>query len=137
MWMSLTVFMLLAWLLTSSICIFRSIIGLPCPGCGLTRAFLAVMRGDPAAAFSAHPLFLLAAVSLAAAAIIMFIKPVLLSSRPASVVIVVIFVVFFAVYIYRMIIYFPTSEPLTFNQNAFIPRILNWLRSLIVWLGAA
>ena len=37
-------------------CVFLYFLGIPCPGCGMTRAFQAVLRLDLAAAFSFHPL---------------------------------------------------------------------------------
>jgi hypothetical protein len=37
------------------VCLFRAISGLPCPGCGLTRALSSLIQGNPAAAFSYHP----------------------------------------------------------------------------------
>ncbi|HBZ65072.1 MAG TPA: DUF2752 domain-containing protein [Lachnospiraceae bacterium] len=36
-------------------CLFRFVTGLPCPGCGGTRAFAAVLRGDLIHAFFYHP----------------------------------------------------------------------------------
>lgn len=38
-------------------CVFRLMTGVPCPGCGMTRAWLAALRLDFAAAFAYHPLF--------------------------------------------------------------------------------
>ena len=38
-------------------CPVRSIIGIPCPGCGLTRACLAALHLDFSAAFAWHPMF--------------------------------------------------------------------------------
>lgn len=38
-------------------CVFRLMTGIPCPGCGMTRAWLAALRLDFAAAFAYHPLF--------------------------------------------------------------------------------
>ena len=38
-------------------CPFRYFFGVACPGCGMTRALLAVLRGDFAAAFGYHPLW--------------------------------------------------------------------------------
>ena len=38
-----------------SLCAFRSITGLPCPGCGLTRAFVSLSRGNVARAWDLNP----------------------------------------------------------------------------------
>lgn len=40
-------------------CAFRFITGIPCMGCGLTRAWLSALRLDFAAAFNYHQLFFL------------------------------------------------------------------------------
>ena len=38
------------------LCLFRTVTGIPCPGCGLTRAIARLARGDLARAFILHPL---------------------------------------------------------------------------------
>lgn len=40
-------------------CPFRAVTGLKCPGCGVTRMCLALLRGDWAAAWRANPVLLL------------------------------------------------------------------------------
>jgi hypothetical protein len=47
------------------LCLFRRITGLACPGCGLTRAFVALARGDLAAAIAFHPLAPVLAIEVA------------------------------------------------------------------------
>ena len=37
-------------------CGFRFVFGAPCPGCGMTRAMAALLRGDVAGSFRWHPL---------------------------------------------------------------------------------
>jgi hypothetical protein len=37
-------------------CFSRRFLGIPCPGCGLTRAFAHLAKGEWTAALSAHPL---------------------------------------------------------------------------------
>ena len=46
-----------AWWLLGWPCLFTYVLGIPCPGCGMTRALLAALRPDFAAAFSHHPMF--------------------------------------------------------------------------------
>jgi hypothetical protein len=49
----------LAWLTNGpSFCPFKVLTGLPCPGCGLTRATVALLHGDFATSFHFHPLAL-------------------------------------------------------------------------------
>jgi hypothetical protein len=38
------------------LCLFRAVTGIPCAGCGMTRAFVAIGHGHPAAAFDYNPL---------------------------------------------------------------------------------
>ena len=45
-------------------CPIKALTGVSCPGCGMTRAWLAMMRGDLHSAFHYHPLFLLPAFAL-------------------------------------------------------------------------
>lgn len=49
--------LLAVWYLLNLPCIPRYITGLICPGCGMSRAWLAVLHLDFAAAFQYHPLF--------------------------------------------------------------------------------
>lgn len=47
-------------------CPFRAVTGLQCPGCGVTRLCVALLRGDLAAAWQANPVLLLLLPALAA-----------------------------------------------------------------------
>ena len=40
----------------STVCLFRRFVGIPCPTCGLTRAFAHLAKGEWSAAASLHPL---------------------------------------------------------------------------------
>jgi len=40
----------------AAVCLSRRLLHLPCPGCGLTRAFAHLAKGEWLAALSAHPL---------------------------------------------------------------------------------
>jgi len=39
----------------TAVCLSRRLLHLPCPGCGLTRAFAHLAKGEWAAAFTLHP----------------------------------------------------------------------------------
>ena len=45
------------WFALERSCVIRGITGIPCPCCGLSRAWMAVLRLDFAAAFHYHPMF--------------------------------------------------------------------------------
>ena len=47
-------------------CMFRQVTGVPCPGCGLTRCFICLMRGDVARAWGFNPSGLLLFLVVAA-----------------------------------------------------------------------
>src|SRR3954470_21884809 len=36
-------------------CFFKSITGIDCPGCGMTRAFIALLKGDLSGSLHYHP----------------------------------------------------------------------------------
>ena len=44
-------------LIFGTVCPIKGLTGFPCPGCGMTRAWAAVFRGEPAEAFKNHPLW--------------------------------------------------------------------------------
>lgn len=44
------------WWSGSSLCMVKNTTGIPCPGCGLTRATMAMLSGDWAAVWTYHPL---------------------------------------------------------------------------------
>lgn len=49
---------LLAWFAVGNVsCPVRRFLGFPCPGCGLSRAWLAALDLDLAGAFRYHPMF--------------------------------------------------------------------------------
>jgi len=41
---------------THAVCLLRRLFHLPCPGCGMTRAFAALAKGDWSTAVALHPL---------------------------------------------------------------------------------
>lgn len=55
----LIVLVVLGLYLTDVGCVFRFLLGISCPGCGLTRAVISALKLDFKMAFYYHPLFML------------------------------------------------------------------------------
>lgn len=87
----------------SGTCLFRTVTGIPCPGCGLTRAWLNFFQGNFTYALRYHPLFLLVPPMLFT---VIHLRNVFLKKTPLSVYLVVtcaMFAVFIVCYIVRMV----------------------------------
>lgn len=97
-------------------CQIRQLIGIPCPTCGMTRAALLALGGNFGAAFRMHPLFWLMPFLFAA---IFFIK----NRRLQRDLLIFFAVLLFAVWVIRMIIFFPDTVPMDFNRNAVLIQI--------------
>ena len=79
-------------------CPIKFVTGISCPGCGMTRAWLAVLRLDFAAAFYYHPLFLLPPI-----AVILYLSKARINRRVYRFLILAISAGFIIVYAYRLI----------------------------------
>jgi len=125
-----TVAVVLLWgalfLLTDALCLFQAFTGLPCPGCGSTRAAVALLQGRFALAFSMHPLIPL---SLAILPYALF-RDKLLRGRPEypaeKYIALCTIALYIAVYIIRMALLFPHTLPMVPQRNAVWPGILRW-----------
>lgn len=83
-------------------CVFRLMTGIPCPGCGMTRAWLAALRLDFAAAFAYHPLFWVVPIAF----VLAFVREEVASSklkRGIDIVVIVLCVLVVAVWIVRLV----------------------------------
>lgn len=108
--------------ITGTACIMSATIGFPCPGCGMTRAWISFFKGDFIKAFKYNPLFLLV-LFIAILCIFIYLKNIKLKSLEKIIFIIV--ALFLMVYIIKMVLYFPNVEPMTYNKNAFLPRIVD------------
>ncbi|NBH84470.1 DUF2752 domain-containing protein [bacterium C-53] len=107
-------------------CITKAFTGLPCPGCGMTRAWLSVFHLDFQSAFFYHPLFLLPVLIV----LLLFLETVCHIKMPGWFYIISL-ALLLCVYIIRMSLYFPNTEPMAFDQNAYLPRFI-WRIKLLL-----
>lgn len=100
-------------------CIFRLMTGIPCPGCGMTRAWLAALRLHFAAAFAYHPLFWVVPIAFVLAFVLAFVREEVASSkrkRGIDIAVTVLCVLVVAVWIVRLIN--PADAGLLFGGHA-------------------
>jgi hypothetical protein len=111
--------------LDGQLCPIKASWGIPCPSCGMTRAWLALFSGHPGEAFMWHPLFGLPAVAIPAAW--------LLRSKPkASMILAVgVAVAFLAVWAVRMVLMFPGTPPMDLYRGAWAFRLFEAARGAI------
>lgn len=106
-------------------CPVYRLIGLPCPGCGMTRAWFQVLRLDFAGAFHWHPLFWILPFL-----VLLFLFFNRLPKKAVVAAAAVLAVLFAGTYIVRMVRLFPHTPPMTVNENAPLIRLLRmcgWL----------
>lgn len=93
-------------------CPIRYILGISCPGCGMTRAWLAVLHLDFAAAFSYHPLFPLGLLAIIAIVFYPWID--FKKCRWAIILLILLFII---VYLLRLFIFPDDIVNLNFSDG--------------------
>ena len=97
------------------VCPSMIIVGLPCPGCGLTRAALCLIRGDIGGSLRMNPMLLF----IAAYAVLVVLK----KKTAAEYYLIIISIISFMVFGWRMTRSFGT-EPLVYNANSVIGHVM-------------
>ncbi|NTV77986.1 MAG: DUF2752 domain-containing protein [Clostridiales bacterium] len=82
-------------------CPIKFVTGIPCAGCGMTRAWFSLMRGDISGAFYYHPLFALPVVFIV---VWILRKKEKISSLVYGTILVIGVLIFIAAYIIRLFI---------------------------------
>ncbi len=108
-------------------CFFRYTIGVPCLGCGTTRACVQFLQGHLVDAFYWHPLFWFTVPLLAL--LIVKQQQVFRSKAKNRVFWITIFAMYLSVYIVRMVMLFPDTPPMDYNQKAILWQIYDFIRS--------
>lgn len=84
-------------------CLFRFFTGLPCPSCGMTRAFLAFLSFDFAASFAYHPLLIPALITIFIA-LHMEVKDFNFNKRRCNIYLIIFTIIFFINYFLRLML---------------------------------
>lgn len=109
-------------------CAISSVVGFPCPGCGSTRAAVLLFQGRLNEALRMHPLIILSLFMLVVVLATELLKYVrkkqgkewhkVIPQRIQDILVAAIIVLYLGVYIYRMIKYYPHTEPMVYNWNS-------------------
>lgn len=110
-------------------CLIKTSIGIPCPGCGMTRAWIEAINLNFYEAFKFHPLFLLAPI-LIILIIIRGKESVGKYTNYIDISIAIIIVLFLGVYVFRMYMYFPSDVPMDINKESMLFKIIKLIKSL-------
>lgn len=115
-------------LLFGDVCPTQILFGFPCPGCGLTRAGLLVLRFRFAEAWQMHP-FIYAWLFLA---MYLCYNRYIRGSRSKGLIPLVIGITLamFVFYVYRMYRFYPDVEPLTQQTDSLYHKAINMLHQI-------
>lgn len=117
------VWFLIMDILFGKICAARILFGIPCPGCGLTRAAVLLVKGHFLESFRMHPL--LPAVIIGVG-YYLFLTYFTDRSLPyAKIWISAGVILFLAVYFIRIKLYFPSVEPMNYDPGNYFQRLIH------------
>lgn len=108
-------------------CVFRYTLGVPCLGCGTTRACIQFLQGHLVEAFYWHPLFWFTVPLL----FLTLIKQqtVFRSKKANRTFWIIIGLMYFSVYLVRMLMLFPDIPPMDYNYNSLLYRIFEMVQT--------
>lgn len=125
----LAVYMAAADRLWGAFCPVRMITGLPCPGCGITRAAILLLTGRWRQAWQMHPMI----YPIMLAVLYFVVSRYLLGRKAAGMkwIAAGIAVMLLAVYIQRMGQYFPNRSPYLYEDGNILEKLIPEYRKMI------
>lgn len=104
-------------------CVIYRTVGIPCPSCGMTRAFSALFAGEFQQAFQHQPLFWVVPL-------LPLLPPILQrwAKRWEQQIYWGLALLLVIVWVVRMVLFFPHTPPMVINSEALIPR---WFSALL------
>ena len=104
-----------------TVCLSTLFLGIPCPACGITRATKLLILGQFQKSFEMHPLLILVIIGVILYPIL---KKYINNGRLyISLYVIMCLIIFIGFYIYRMKVYFPNVEPMTYRENNLLTNI--------------
>lgn len=128
----LALYYLLMEIVFSAFCPLVIVTGLPCPGCGITRAFLCVLTGQFVRAWDINPLI----YGVILTALYAGIQRYLLGQKVKGLrkILCVLAILMIGVYVYRMYRYFPHRPPMSITRGSLFERFLPGYKEFLNFL---
>lgn len=122
-------------------CLFAAVFGIPCAGCGSSRAAALLFQGEIKAALQMHPLiFLSLAILIFVPAYNIFcyfkqkkgkdLRSLPSDSKLLTRLLLLTSALYLLVYLVRMLLFFPHTEPMLYNSNSFLSKLIAFLKNL-------
>ena len=137
----IVLFMLFLQEFLGSSCLSVAVFGIPCAGCGSSRAVQLLLQGRMREALTMHPLILLTLAFVIIIPLFMLLRFLRkkrgkktflpLSARAVNIFFITLALIYFVVYVVRMILYFPHTEPMLYNSNSVVGHIISFVRRLL------
>lgn len=109
-----------------SVCFSTIMLGIPCPGCGITRAAKLMLTGHWKESLQMHPLLPLVIVGVIGYPII---KKILNNYMLfVKIYVIISLVIFIGFYIYRMKVYYPDVQPMVYYKDNYLYKLLVFLQ---------
>ena len=123
-----SLYLLITYLLEIPNCLIKLIWGIPCPGCGMTRAGFSVLKFDFISALKYNPLIFVFPFILF---IMIFHEiPLVKKLYKSKILWITLTIIIFATYVLRLIFVFP-NPPMDYNPNNLLIVIINFIKNLI------
>lgn len=106
-------------------CPIYTIVGVPCPSCGMTRSWIELLSGNYLEAWHLHPLFFL--FPLVVALILLYEKKNGEKRKWVKYTLILSLTLLIGVWLLRMITMFPHEEPMTWNERAVLRQLWRFL----------
>ena len=100
-------------------CMFYNYTSIPCPSCGMTRAFKSLLSFDIMQAFWYHPLFPLVATF-----------PYIFVKKDTKL-LYIVGGIFIVTWIVRLVLLFPDVPPMVQNTSAYLYKVFMYIKGLI------
>lgn len=132
-----TIIIIVTEAVMGKICPARMFLGIPCPGCGVTRAFALALKGQFREATIMHPLWIFLTILMVAFIVGRYmIEDKDKSDRLINILkkcFVILMILSVIYYIYRMIAWFPNRAPMLYEGDNLINNLSGKIKKIMLF----